>query len=838
MPGPFRLHGGDFVCMPDSMLFACDNCGASVRLSKTFRGPAVRCTLCGFVRALPRVRESGAADRALSALPADRYRVEGLLQERGGGRVYLARHLVLDEPCVVKVLGPKDAGYSATAAARLAWEARVGFRISHPGIVRVLDVHEQEDTWYVVMEFADGADLATVLESCGPLVWMQAAELGRRTSEALDAIHAARLVHRDLKPGNLLLQPDGSLKIADLGLACTFEEGLAGGGQGGLVGTPPYAPPEQRSGGQPVDLRADIYSLGATLYHAVTGRPPQRNKSPLAYLVEEQYEPIVWDPDTTPTVPDWFREVIETCLAQQPEGRFATAAALRDAMAQQPAIPGARERRPVTVRAADAPRILVLPFANPAGASDDDWVGDALADHISQRIVELQDVHLIDRHELSVLMERFHGCPSVQATDAQVCAASGLVGASTVVRGSFRLVGGMAEVEAYALSVADGAVRPLLRQSGILSQILGFEVDLGEAVIGALGFSEMSRASGRTFAKGTTNTKSQKLYAQAQHAFARGDYKRAIASAQEALDADPGFVDLIGFIGVCHARQGQYDEAIQHHDRLKRIADEADDPYRLAEAVSNLGVMHYFKGDYSGAYDLLSLANRLEQKLNLLPILSKNYNNLGFVLTKLERLEEADEAFRQAIEIMTALGTKVSLISSYNGRGEVALQRGRHAEAAGQYETALALATQMEDRVNVGICHLNLGRCAARLGKLDEAERRFRTALKKLQPTTFWHGQALVYEQMAELHLRRDRLNEALECIEQRTTLAQRFKNRRIESACWEQKARAYQKMGQPDTAVDCMRKSFEIAQRPVPAGNLYEYVEAVARRLPGEREG
>ncbi len=821
------------------MQSTCGNCGASARLPESARGPAVRCVQCGFVRTLPRETGPHVIDQALRVLPADRYRVEGLLQEEGGGRVYLARHLVLDSPCVVKVLGPGDAGYSATAAARLAWEARIGFRISHPGVVRVLDVYQQEDTWYVVMEYADGADLATVLTCVGPLVWMQAAELGRRTAEALHAIHAARLIHRDLKPGNLLLQPDGSLKIADLGLACTFEEGLAGGGQtAGFVGTPPYAPPEQRRGGQPMDPRADIYSLGATLYHAVTGRPPQRNKSPLAYLVQEQYEPIVWDTNITPTIPDWFREAIETCLAQQPEGRYPDAATLRDALARPPAAPPTRPRRPAAAPLTDSPRIVVLPFANAGGQPDDDWIGDALADHISRRIVELRDVHLIDRHELGTLMERFHGCPAVRATDAQVCAACGLVGASTVVRGRFRLDGATAEVEAHALNVLNGAVEPLLRQSGVLSQILGFEIDLGEAVIRALGFHDMPRVAGRTFAKGTTNAKSQKLYAQAQHAFARGEYKQAIALAQEALEADPGFVDLIGFIGVCHARQGQYDEAIQHHNRLKQIADEADDPYRLAEAVSNLGVMHYFKGDYGSAYDLLCLANRLEQKLNLLPILSKNYNNLGFVLTKLERLEEADDAFQQAIEIMTSLGTKVSLISSYNGRGEVAFQRGRHAEAAAQYETALALATQMEDQVNVGICHLNLGRCAARMDRLDEAERRFQTALERLLPTTFWHGQALVYEQMTELHLRRDRLDEALECIEQRTTLAQRFKNRRIESACWEQKARAYQKMGQPDTAVDCMRKSFEIAQRPVPAGNLYEYVEAVARRLPGEREG
>ena len=127
------------------------------------------------------------------------------------------------DPRVVKALGPDDAGYSPQASDRLATEARMGYRISHPGIVRVLDIYQAEATWYVVMEFVDGANLAAVLEAAGRVVWTQAAELGRRVGVALNAIHRAGFIHRDIKPANLLLQPDGSVKLIDLGLACPVD---------------------------------------------------------------------------------------------------------------------------------------------------------------------------------------------------------------------------------------------------------------------------------------------------------------------------------------------------------------------------------------------------------------------------------------------------------------------------------------------------------------------------------------------------------------------------------------------------------------------------------------
>ncbi len=819
----------------------CLHCHSDLDAPGSTECPAVRCAECGFAWSRRRRRAPIREGERLSALPSDRYRVESLLHDTGSGRVYLARHLLLDERCVVKVLGPEDAGYSPQASERLARAARIGYRISHPGIIRVLDIHQVDETWYVVMEFVDGANLDAVLSACGPLVWMQAADIGRQAADALSAIHRAGFIHRDIKPANLLLQPDGSVKVVDLGLACSIEaEAAPSPDEGsGLVGTPPYVPPEQRQNLGPLNERADIYALGATLFHLVSGRPPQRSKSPLAYLCGEQHEPIVWDRDIAPPVPDWFQEVVETCLAQPSDLRIESATRLCKVLESHLPGPDASGPDRARVSAVRAPRIAVLPLRNEGGEPDDDWVGDALADHVSQRIVELQDVHLIDRHELAVLMERMLSRSPVAASDDQVCAVAELVGATTVVRGSYTLDGGVAAVEAYALRVRDRSTRVVLSRSGVLAQILGFEIDLGEAVIEALGFGGMPRASGRTFAKGTSNTQAQKHYAQAQRAFANGDYKAAIDEAQVALEADPGFIDLIGFIGVCYARQGQYDEAIEHHKRLKEIADETNDPYRLAEAVSNMGVMHYFKGDYKSAYELLNVANRLEQGLNLLPILAKNYNNLGFVLTKLERLEEADSAFGKATEIMTELGSVASMISSHNGRGEVALQRGRYQQAADHYRVGLDLANRLEDQVNVGICHVNLGRCSCHLGRLEEAESHFEKALDILKWTTFWHGLAMAYEHMAELMLLQKRADEALACMEQRTELAQRYKNRRIESACWEQKARAYELMGKAETAVACLRKSFEIANRPVPpAEDLYEYLEAVARRLPYGKGG
>ena len=151
----------------------CPHCGNVIDADSEQAGNLCRCRGCGFIFPAKSEYNDCAIDRDCELIPSERYRMIAPLSSRGSGRVYLARHLVLDEPCVIKVLSTIDPGYSETACRRFMEEAKAGFRIKHANVARVLDCDHVGDEWYFVMEYVDGVNLAEIVRSCRRLPWPQ-----------------------------------------------------------------------------------------------------------------------------------------------------------------------------------------------------------------------------------------------------------------------------------------------------------------------------------------------------------------------------------------------------------------------------------------------------------------------------------------------------------------------------------------------------------------------------------------------------------------------------------------------------------------------------------------
>ncbi|MEE9294154.1 MAG: tetratricopeptide repeat protein [Phycisphaerae bacterium] len=827
--------------------------------------PLARCRDCGFVYPEDPGLTQAPDYRDHNLLPVDRYRLISPLRAQGPGRVYLARHLVLDEPCVVKILTRGDPGYCEDACRRFIDEAKAGFRIKHPNVARVLDCDHSGDSWYFVMEYAQGANLGVVVRTCGRLSWPQVARIGIQTAEGLAAIHQAGLLHRDIKPSNLILRPDGTVKITDLGLSRMLDEnpriqirGLGSGETHGSesvgLGTPQYMAPEMREAAGEPDERSDLYSLGATLYHLLVGRAPQRGQAgPLGYLTGgDNHAAVQWPHEIVPPVPKWLQNVVEKCLSPAVDQRFGSAAALSreladwieatDSAGGTVQVPGQTTGWKACPTLGAPKGVVVLPFRNLSSDQADDWLGEALAEEIHRTLLMIEGVQVVDRHELLALLGRMYAESLSEIGNAQILEAARLVGAAVVVRGGFQKVGGRVMAGASDITAAKPTdsspwvSRTLARVTGEYEDIIDVQARLAKEVAEALGYQwkgarKDSRTSGRTSgvnraSRGVSRAVSRH-YAASRAAFVAGRYAKAIEHAQAGLCREADSLELLSLMGVCHSRLGRYDEAITHHKRFEAIAHQRDDPYRLVEAAANLGTMYYFKGEYPRAYELLQRAAEMADELNLLPLLAKECNNIGFVLARMERLNEADQAFEEAIRIKMSLGATASLVSPYNGRGEIALRQGRWHDALRFYGQALSWALELEDHVNVGVCHTNIGRCHVQLGDYDQAEQHLATALDNLQSTEFWNGTTVAFEELAELHLIRRQTDAAFECIEKRIDLAQRHANRHMEAAAWEQKARAYELARQKDEAMECMRKSFQLQQSKSP----YEPVSRRRRR-------
>ncbi|HTX10600.1 MAG TPA: protein kinase [Solirubrobacteraceae bacterium] len=262
---------------------------------------------------------------------AGRYRLEEVIGRGGMSTVYRGTDLSLDRIVAVKVAMDPLLERDPVYASRFKREARAAAGISNSGVVTVFDAGADGPTRYIVMEYVEGQDLAAILREERPLEPTRAADIAEQVAGTLAAAHAAGIVHRDIKPGNIMVTPEGRAKVLDFGIART-SDGVSLTQTASVLGTAPYMSPEQAMG-QPADARSDIYSLGCVLYEMLTGKPPFMGDLPAAVL--HQHVRVAPKPPSAlnPDVPPALDALVLEMLAKSPADRPQTAAEVRDRLA-------------------------------------------------------------------------------------------------------------------------------------------------------------------------------------------------------------------------------------------------------------------------------------------------------------------------------------------------------------------------------------------------------------------------------------------------------------------------------------------------------------------------
>ncbi len=244
-----------------------------------------------------------------------------LLGRGGMGAVYYGTDLSLKRPVAIKVLA-LDIAHDAEVVERFEREARSQARLRHPNVAQIYFIGEDRGFHFFVMEYLEGPGLDALLAKGAPLPWTQALDYALAAARGLRAALAQGFVHRDVKPSNLMLDDEAGLKILDFGLVKSVHGDSQLTRDGAIIGSPLYISPEQGRG-QPSDHRSDIYSLGCTLFHMLTGRPPFSGDSPVGIITMHVTDRPPALRDLNPAVPQVVARIVERMLAKKPDDRYA-----------------------------------------------------------------------------------------------------------------------------------------------------------------------------------------------------------------------------------------------------------------------------------------------------------------------------------------------------------------------------------------------------------------------------------------------------------------------------------------------------------------------------------
>jgi serine/threonine-protein kinase len=653
-------------------------------------------------------------DQLQTAL-AGRYAVEREVGHGGMAVVYLARDFRHDRMVALKVLQGRLT--EALGPERFLREIRLAARLHHPHLLPLYDSGEAQGVLYYVTPYIEGGSLRDLLGAQGRIPLGRALRLARETADALDYAHRQGVIHRDVKPENILLD-EGHAIVADFGVAravsAAADSNLTQTGM--MVGTPSYMSPEQASDA-PLDGRCDIYALGCVLFEMVAGQPPFTGSTPIAIFAQRITGPAPTLAEVGASAPPAVQELVARALAQRPDDRFQSAGELAEAIAEAEA--GQTRPTPTPVPTAAIPQIAarvaslaVLPFVNMSADPENEFFSDGMTEELINALTRVDGLRVASRTSAFAFKGR----------DVDVREIAQRLNVTAVLEGSVRRAGNRLRLTAQLINAADGYHLWSDTYDRELADVFEVQDELSRSIVNTLrpkltggkpGPTSATTVSGPLVVPATANLDAYTAYLKGRFFWnmrTLTGYRTGIDWFEAARAKDPrfslpytGIADCWAFLGFDYFGGVPPSEGMPRARAAAERALELDES--LAEAHSPLGVVAMLY-DWNWA----EAERRFRQALELNPNYVPTLLWFSFLCTCLGRHDESLATVRRATEVdPLAMIVHQSVARSLH-------YAGRYEEAVGHCERVIEMDPSF---VTV---YETIARPLCCLGRLTEAE--------------------------------------------------------------------------------------------------------------------
>jgi tetratricopeptide (TPR) repeat protein len=758
-----------------------------------------------------------------------RYEILALLGEGGMGRVYMARDLELDRVVALKTIRGAAA---PEVVQRFKQELILARRVTHKNVVRIHDLGEAEGVKFFTMEFIEGESLKVVIRRRGPIPPAEAVAMVRQILGALAEAHAQGVIHRDLKPQNIVVDKGGTLYLMDFGIARSMDAaGITA--TGAIVGTPDYMSPEQVLG-RKAETASDIFSFGVILYEMLTGELPYQADTPVSKITMRLSHRPRAPRQIRLDIPKYLENVVFKCLEVDPVLRYQTAAQVLEDLDRE------QVGRSVTLRAqravgrrkgvlataaalllaaavgfawvqrsrgtklapqAEGPlhTLAILPFTNASASKDLEWIRSGLPEMLVTDLSQSRYIRPVPGERLVKVLRDLGMLDQTRFDEAGLESVSRMAPAQSVLYGQFVESEGKLRLDLVLRTAASGVPLPL-KVEGSASQLLALVDQIAARVKGQLDLSaeQIRGDAGRPFAEvATSSLEALRAYQAGLARFRQGATQEAIPLLKEATTRDPNFALAYAYLAQACLEAGEVREAEAAIDRARSLSEKA--PLPLAERYRIHATAALVKDDYETA------VKSYQELAKLFPNDPGVQFSLGGALQELGRFPQAIEAYQRVTQLDPNHGSAVlelARVSYYAGRFKEAIRILEEAQASGRFA---------KDPEALGTVHSVLGVSYRDTSDLDKSLEHLNLSLEFRRKAGDKKGQVNTLVNLASVYEYRGDVEKALAAERRALAVAREMRMRDRESFVLNNIGLTYKVAGNLDKAIAALRESMQI---------------------------